>query len=188
MPGAVRELEQRTRRLGQMPHERRGTPLVVDDRHLVLLGAQIEHRPNEVRAHPAEEPGRANDPAVLHLALASELRAPVLRNRPRLVRLDIRLGLAAVEDIVGREIDDRSAQRSDISGSLDVDTRCALGVSLGSVDIGPSRGVENKIRPVPEGDRARHVELRPVAGIRIREDLGESGAELPARAGDQEAA
>ena len=100
--------------------------LVVDDRHLVLLLAEREHRPDEVLARPAEEPRRADDPALPHLALALELRPPVLRDRARLVRLDVRPALAAVEDVVGREVDDRSAERDDVSGALDVDARCAL--------------------------------------------------------------
>ena len=133
----------------------------------------VEHRPDEVLARPAEEPRAAHDPALPHLALAVELRAPVRRDRLRLVRLDVRLALAAVEDVVGREVDDRSPERDDVSRPLDVDERRPLRISLRPVDVGPGGSVENEIRPIVERRRARHVEPSPIARVRLREDLGE---------------
>ena len=79
---AVRKLEDVLRRLREMADERRRAALVVDDRHLVLLRAELEHRPHEVLARPAEEPRGAHDPALAHLALALELRPPVDRQGP----------------------------------------------------------------------------------------------------------
>ena len=64
-----------------MADVRRRAALVVDDRDLVALRAEGEHRPQEVLAGRAEEPGAAHDPAVADLALAVELRAAVGRQR-----------------------------------------------------------------------------------------------------------
>src|SRR5262249_43474363 len=61
---AVRQLEDRARRLGGVPDVRRRASLVVDDLDLLALGAQAQHRADEVVPGPAEEPGRADDPAV----------------------------------------------------------------------------------------------------------------------------
>jgi hypothetical protein len=51
--------------------------LVVDDGDLVPLGAQPQHRPEEVVPGPAEQPRGADDPAVADLLLPLELRAAV---------------------------------------------------------------------------------------------------------------
>ena len=48
--------------------------------------------------------------------------------------------------------------------------------------------MQDEPRPVLERRRARHVEPSPVARVRLGEDLAERGPELPARAGDQDAA
>src|SRR5215212_160680 len=77
VPRAVRKLEQLARRLGEMAHEGRLADLVRNDRDLVLLLPEREHRSQEVLAGGAEEPRAAHDPAVAQLALAGELRAPV---------------------------------------------------------------------------------------------------------------
>ena len=92
---AVRQLQQLLGRRGEVADVRGRAALVVDDRHLVLLCAQAQHRPHEVVARPPEEPRAADDPALAHLALALELRPPVHRERARLVRLDIRLASCA---------------------------------------------------------------------------------------------
>src|SRR5215211_1214381 len=74
---AVRLFQHATRRFGEMPDIGRRPELVVDDRDLVPLGAEPQHRPDEVVSGPAEEPGGANDPAVSDLLLSLELRAAV---------------------------------------------------------------------------------------------------------------
>src|SRR5438874_2170674 len=57
MPDAVRQLDERANRLRQVPDVGRAAALVVDDRDLVTLRAEPQHRAHEVRARPAEEPG-----------------------------------------------------------------------------------------------------------------------------------
>ena len=116
----LRQLEQLARRLGQVADVGRRAQLVGDHAHLVALGAEPQHRPDEVRAGPAEEPRAAHDPALAHLALALELRAAVDRERARLVGLDVRLALRAVEDVVGRVVDDRHAERGDVARAVHV--------------------------------------------------------------------
>src|SRR5215211_2041581 len=120
VPGAIGEVEQLARGLGQMADEGRRADLIRDDRDLVLLSPQREHRPQEVPPGRTEEPGAAHDPAVAHLELARELRAPVRRERIRLVRLDVGLPLRAVEDVVGRVVDDRSPQLDHVARAADV--------------------------------------------------------------------
>src|SRR5579884_2168462 len=83
---AVRQLEDGFRRLGQVTDVRRAAALVVDDRDLVALGAEPEHRPDEVARGPAEEPRAAHDPgAVAGCRLAVQLRAAVRAERRRRV-------------------------------------------------------------------------------------------------------
>ena len=60
----------------------------------------------------AEEPRGADDPRLLaRRRLAVQLRAPVGAERRRRVRLDVRLALRPVEDVVGRPGDERRAER-----------------------------------------------------------------------------
>ena len=100
---------------GEVADVGRGAALVVDDRDLVPLGAEAQHRAQEVVPGRAEEPRRAHDPGPLaRRRLAVELRAAVAPTRVRAVRLDVRLALAAVEDVVGREVDERRAERGDV--------------------------------------------------------------------------
>src|SRR5204863_2132915 len=102
--------------------------------YLVAVCAEAQHRLDEVRASPPEEPGAADDPALAHLVLALDLRPAVDRERPRLVRLDVRLALRAVEDVVGRVADDRHVLRHDVASARDVDELRAGRVGLGAID------------------------------------------------------
>ena len=161
--------------------------LVVDDAHLVPLGPEAKHRAHEVVASPAEEPGAPDDPAVPHLALAEELRAPVRAERRRLVGLDVRRALRAVEDVVGGEVDDRRAERGHVPRPLDVDAERACLVGLGAVHVRPGRRVQHEPGLVSEGDRLRHVELVPRARIGVGEGLPQRRPELAARPGYEDA-
>ena len=115
VPDALRPVEELARRLGEVADVRRTADLVVDDPHLVALTTEVQHRPHEVLARPAEEPGAADDPAVADLALTGELRPAVDRKRARLVRLEVRLAFAPVEDVVGRVVDDGHPERGDVA-------------------------------------------------------------------------
>ena len=159
------------RRLGQMPDVRRAAALVVDDGHLVPLPPEREHRQHEVLAPGREEPRGADDPAVADLALAFELRPPVDGLRAGRVRLDVRLALPPVEDVVGREVDDRRAERGDLARPLDVDAARSLLVRLSAVHVRERRRVEDEV------------------GLRLDRrapDLRQRAAELAARARDQD--
>ena len=107
------------RRLGQMARVGRAAPLVGDDRHLVALAAEAQHRPHEVLRRLAEQPRAADDPRLAAgRRLAVQLRTSVGAERSRRVRLQIRRGLPAVEDVVRRERDERRAELGRHAASL----------------------------------------------------------------------
>src|SRR5581483_10300641 len=118
---ALLERDDRPRRRGEMPDVGRAAALVVDHRHLVPLGAEPEHRPDEVVPGRSEQPRRADDPAVADLPLAVQLRPAVDGERGRLVRLDVRAVLRPVEDVVAGEVDDRRTEGDDVPRAEDVD-------------------------------------------------------------------
>ena len=168
--------------------------LVGDDAHLVALLGEAQHGAHEVGARPAEEPGGAQHPGVAAhqgCGLAAELRAAVDALRAGAVALDVRGALRPVEDVVGGVVDERLADRCHVLRAADVRDRGALRVVLGAVDVRPGGGVQHDVHlGQPDRRRQRHVpgvEVNPgdlVAGER----LGERGAELAVRSGDQEAA
>src|SRR6266536_5655288 len=187
MPDPLWQLEQVACRLGEMAYERGASALVVDDRDFLALGSEGEHRADKVLPGPPEEPGAADDPAGPHLALALELRAPVHGEWARLVRLDVGLTFATVEDVIGREVDDRRTERDDVPRPGDVHPLGALRVGFRPVHVRPGRRVQHEARL--DFDRGlRDVELVARACVSLGEDLGEGSAELPAGPGDQDAA
>ena len=167
----------------QMTGEGRTAALVVDDRDLVALCAESEHRPEEVVLRRAEEPRRPDHPRRPPGGrLAVELRPPVRRYGIRPVRLDVRRALATVEHIVGRERHERRAQRRGVRGARDVHRRRALRIGFGAVDVRPGSRVQNEIeaplvtlrhpaggsRPSPRASARRRRRLRRPAGARGR--------------------
>ncbi len=92
MPNGEPCVDQLARGRGEVPDVGGAAALVVDDRNLVPLGAEPEHRAHEVVARLAEEPGRADDPRTLAGGrLAVELRPAVGGERDGRVGLDVRL-------------------------------------------------------------------------------------------------
>ena len=185
---AVRKEQDLARRRGEVTDVGRRPALIGDDRDLVPLLAEPQHRADEVRPRRPEEPGGAHDPGPLACSrFAVELRPPVRRLRVRPVRLHVRPALTAVEDVVGRVVDERRTEGGDVRSPADVDRGGALRIVLGAVDIRPGGRMEDDVGlfepggrrqldvPVSarQGDHAVHGEL-----------LGERAAELPARAGD----
>jgi hypothetical protein len=187
VPGPARPVDQFPDRGGQMPNVGRAAALVVDHRNLGALGPEPEHRPDEVIARRPVEPGAADNPAVADQPLALEFRTAVGRDRSRLVRLEVGLALGAVEDVVGREVDDGRPELNNVVGSGNIDSRGLIGLGLGTVDVGPGGRVEDEIGPVPELDRSGDIELGASSRVRLREDFGERTAELAARSRDQDA-
>ena len=164
---------------------RRTAALVVDDRDFVALAAEPEHRADEVRAGPAEEPRRADDPGVLpRHGLAVQLRPPVHGERIRRVGLDVRRPLRPVEDVVGREAHEGLAELGDVLRPADVDRRCRLRVGFGAVDVRVGGGVQDELdRTEAAWRREGHVPVGVRKAACSGERLEQRRAELPARAG-----
>ncbi len=130
-----------------------------------------------------EQPRAPDDPRLLagH-RLGAELRAAVRREGVRAVRLDVRLALPAVEDVVARERHERETECGDIRRPADVHGSSALGIVLGTVDVGPRGRMEDEVERWQLGRRERHVPVgvgecqQFVAGERLLQRT----AELPA--------
>ena len=127
MPHAMRELEQLGGRLARCPTyvgEPRWSS-TTDTSSCCSPSASIvltKFLPVQPKSHDE----RTIQPSPTSRSPSSFVR-PYSETGFRLVRLDVRPALAAVEDVVGREVDDRSAERDDVSGPIDVDSRCASG-------------------------------------------------------------
>ena len=152
--------------------------LVVDDCDLVALGAEPQHRSDEVVGRPPEQPRRAHDPPLAYLALAGQLRPAVDGERIRLVRLDVRCPLRAVEDVVGREVDDGRAAGDDVPRPQHVHVLGRVLLGLRSVDVRPRSRVQHEV--VRLGHLPDDVQLEPRQRVRLREHLGQRRPELAA--------
>jgi hypothetical protein len=131
-----------------------------------------------------EEPRASYDPSRLDEPLTGELGLPVRRERTRLVGLDVRLALAPVEDVVGREVDDRCPEGDRVECSAFVDGEGLVALRLRTVDVRPRGRVQNEIRP-RQALRIRipyvPVLVRERERLDVREYLGERATELAAR-------
>ena len=129
---------------------------------------------------------RAHDPRVFARGgLAVQLRPAVHRQRVRRVRLDVRRALRPVEDVVGREVDERGAELGRVLRAADVHGR---GRPAGrpprrrrpSTPRRAARGRPRRERPAA-GTSTSQLGARQAA--RAGERLEERRAELAARAG-----
>src|SRR5690348_8433568 len=169
-----------------MADVRRAAALVVDDGHLLPFATEVEHRAHEVASRPPEEPRRAHDPGLLAgCGLAVQLRPAVDRQRIRSVRLDVRLALPTVEDVVGREVDEGDAELGDVLRPADVHGRRLLRLRLRSVDVGPPCGVQNEVGL--DGRGHGHIPSLARQPEGTGELLQERRAELAAGAGYDDA-
>ena len=174
---AVRQLEQRAYRFREMADVRRRAALVVDDGQLVALRAEPEHRPHEVLRRPAEEPRAcARSSRSPRPRLAVQLRAAVGRQRAAARPTRRTARASAVEDVVGREVDDRRAERRDVRGAADVDRRRALRIVLGAVDVRPGRGVQHEVVWCDRRGRQRDVPLARSSRATASGNASESAA------------
>ena len=100
-------------RFGEVGRIGRIALLVVDDLDRVAGAGEMQHRLDEVRAARAVEPGGAQDGVIgiggADGGFASELGAAIGGARLGCVVLAVRAGLAAAEDVVGRDMDERQA-------------------------------------------------------------------------------
>ena len=166
----VAAVDELPRRCGEMADVRGAPVLVRDDRYLVAVGAESEHRAQEVVTRRAEQPRCPHDPGALaRRRLAGELRRAVHRERSRTIRLEVGAELRAVEDVVGRERDDRRSDRSGVGRAGDVRRGRAVGIVLGGVDVRPGRAVKDELGgPRKPGRRApRDVPALTVEGDQV---------------------
>ena len=191
-PYAEPRVDELPGRGGEMTDVRGAAPLVGDDRHLVPLRSETEHRADEVVPGLAEEPRRADDPgAVARRRLAGELRAAVRGERGGQVGLDVRRPFRPVEHVVGRVGDERRPERCHPGRPGDVRRVRVRPLLLRAVDIGPRGRVEDEVgRP---GQRRRLGANVPAASVErdeivVRERRGERVAELATRTRDQDTA
>ena len=106
---------------------------------------QAQHGLDHVGPGAAVHPGGADDRvAVVELALAAELGAPVDRQRVRGVPLEIGPGERAVEDVVGRQVAD---VRADQAGRLGDVARAERVDEVGAVGVRARRRRRRSRRP-----------------------------------------
>ena len=179
--------------------DRGATALVVDEPQRGVARREPQHRLRHVRAVAPDDPRGAHDRALeVDLELATQLRLPVHRRRIRRVPLVVRLGLRAVEDVVGRERDDVRAGAPrpfhDESDPERVHEKRAIGLRLARVDRGHRRAVHDRVG-LDRADRAEHgiavadVERRVVEAddlVRLQR-FDDFAADHAARAGDENA-
>ena len=88
--------------------------LIVHDAQLLALARQPQDGQQEILAAARIDPARPEDQAGptcrLDGSLASELARPVYARRIRRVRLQVRLRLGAVEDVIGRIVDEQRTE------------------------------------------------------------------------------
>ena len=176
---------ERQQRLGQVAGEGWAAHLVVDHAQLVAFARQAENGLHEVPPSGAEQPRRAHDQVVRVRVrrgpLARQLGAPVLLDRRGGVGLHVRLALAAVEDVVGRDVEHAPGGLGHVARAFLVHGVGGRAVALGPVDVGVGRAVDHR----RAGERLAHrggvghVELRARQRQRPRR---RSPARCPARA------
>src|SRR5690242_11631975 len=112
----------------------------------------------------------------------------LFRSRVRRVRLDVRVALRPVEDVVGREVDERRTELGGVLRPSDVDRRRLLRIRLRPVDVRPRRGMQDEV----DGSeirrrRQRHVPVTPCQTPRLGKRLVQGGAQLAAGPGYEDA-
>ena len=160
-------------RLGEVAGEGRAADLVVDHPH---LGPQPEHRLDEVLAAGAEQPRGARDEVARvglgRRALARELGAPVRRERVDRVRLQVRLALGAVEDVVARHVDDRARGLGHVARAVAVDAQRLVLVLLGAVHVGPGGAVDRPRRRARSRRAPRRRSVTSSSRARVADRAG----------------
>jgi hypothetical protein len=149
-------LDQSDDPVGEVPGVGRRADLVADDGDLAAVLGQLQHRLDEVAAADAEEARGADDEVTLvgsgDRLLPGQLGATVGRERRRLVALDVRRALGAVEDVVGGDVDDPGfhlrRRCGNVAGTAAVDGEGGLLGRLGAVDVGPGGAVDHHVGPL----------------------------------------
>ena len=112
--------------------------------------------------------------AEANLALAGELRAPVCAERAGGIVFAPGPVAAAIEDIVGRNMQEGQAalcrRGGHGAGRVAVDARRQVFFFLGLVDGGIGGGVDNRVRGMGRNDRGAGVRVRQIGGLTIKRD------------------
>ena len=157
---ALRDLRDRA---GDVRRAGRGADLVGDDPQHRALSGEAQHRLDEIVPVRAVDPGGAQDNVLAqrlaHGALAGLLARAVNPQRIDRIVLSVGAALGAVEDIIGRDMDQRNAgfaaRRRDIGRSDAIGGPSGIGLALGAVHRRIGGGVDDDVR-ADVGDCREH--------------------------------
>lgn len=132
---------------------RRSAELVCDDAEFVSTGGKAQNGFDEIFAVCAEDPARAENEVVRPAGgegfFACELGFAIDAERIRGVLFVVGGWFCAVEDIVGRVVDDESAEfrclLAEDSGGIAIDSARQIRLGLGFIDCRVGTGAEDHI-------------------------------------------
>ena len=210
MPGAEDAARRRQRgvdgedRLGDIHGGGGAADLVGDHAERLTLDGEAHHRLQEIGAVNAVDPGGAQDRVSrvggAHRGLAVGLGATVDAERCDRIVLGVGAAPAAVEDVIGREMEDghagcRRVASASTRGPATLPRCGGVRLALGPVDGGKTGAIDHQARP-PRGDHggrgagigdvdlgARHAECRHAASGGERHQLP---PDLPGGAEDED--
>ena len=148
--------------LGGVGRRGRAAALIVDDAEPVALGAEPQHRLDEIAADRAVDPRRPQDDMAVEAlgdgGVARRLAGAIDRTGIDRVVLGVGAHLGAVEDVVRGKMDEGGADLAARIGqrgrAVAVDREGHVGLAFGLVDRGIGGGVDDDVRP-HAGDVAR---------------------------------
>ena len=143
--------EQCDQSVGEIERAARIADLIVDDGKFIALARKPHDGLDEIVTERAVEPGGADDQMIgrggANLLLADQLAPPVGAGRSGRVVLAIGALADAIEDIIGRDVDDRNtALAGDAgqgAGGIAVEPHREVGLVLGLVDVGKSGRIDD---------------------------------------------
>lgn len=98
-----------------------------------------------------------------HRALALQFAAPIGRDRSDRIVLAIGAPQGAIEDVVGRDLDDGDAERGGgfchFAGGCAVSQPCSVLLAFGQIDGGEGSGIDDDVGPA--GCDGRRDRLQP---------------------------
>ena len=197
-PAAVVEPgHDRQDRAGEIGGSGGAAALIGDHPQPAGLARRCQHGADEIlprrRVHPGRSQHDRTGAAGEHRLLAGKLSAAIDAGRARGIGLDIGRTLGAVEDVVGRDMDERNAgiraQGGQRRRAVAIGAGGRFGGGLGGIDRSPRGGIDHQPRRGGEGKRDRlrpvEVEIGPSGNDHIRPAC-ERPRELAGAAGDQD--